>query len=206
MVRITDAVNPAFQAGPGFHQMELLRRWSLAATDNRQEAAAVKAAILTALDRLHRPGESLRMLDLSSSGLRSLPPTAVLQQLAGISILDLRDNALPGEELRKLSVLTSLTQLYLSDNPLNTIPVEALSHQRHLMILEAHRCGLETFTPELLALSRLDTLGLQGNPLTQLPENLGYCLHDLAELDIRETGITELPSSLQYLYELKVLQ
>ncbi|QLK63786.1 hypothetical protein GE278_23575 (plasmid) [Enterobacteriaceae bacterium Kacie_13] len=206
MSRILDVMNPAFRAAnPDYHSADLVRKWSQAAVAQGGDAKLVEDCILSAISHLQRPENQLHRLDLSDTGLTLLPPTAILRQLEGITILDLSNNHLSGNELSKLSALTSLRQLYLSDNPLQELPMDALNRNSRLAILEINRCGLDSFPSALLELNYLDTLHLQGNSLSFLPDNIGYCLLHIAELDLRDTGIGKLPASLDYLNQLKVL-
>ncbi|MRT05926.1 leucine-rich repeat domain-containing protein [Ewingella americana] len=206
MTRILDVMSPAFRrANPDHHSADLVRKWSQAAVTQRADATLVEECVLSAITHLQRSENQLHRLDLSDTGLTLLPPAAILRQLEGITILDLSNNHLPGRELSKLSALTSLKQLYLSDNPLLELPMDALNRNSRLAFLEINRCGLDCFPLALLELNYLDTLHLQGNSLSVLPDNIGYCLLHIAELDLRDTGIGKLPASLDYLNQLKVL-
>jgi Leucine-rich repeat (LRR) protein len=207
MTRVSDAFNPLFRAEhPQYHMMDLVHRWTKTATQTSGTANHVRKAIENTLDGLGQSAESLHLLDLSGCGLGSLPAFSILQHLEGITILDLRDNRLEGRELGKLSALTSLKQLYLSDNPLIEIPEGAIQGQSQLSILELENCQLQVFPADILMLSRLDSLILSGNVFEKLPNNLGFCLPDLANLDLRHTGVKTLPDSLKYLHELTVLK
>lgn len=205
MTYIHNAVNAALHTrNPVFHHADIVKEWSLAATLQRDIAAKVQRSVMSTINNLQQPGRYLQRLDLSACGLTSLPPTLIWQQLEGITILDLSDNALPGRELEKLSALTSLQQLYLSGNPLKTIPESALGRQDNMAILDVDECQLHELSQNILTLHELDTLCLRGNPLHSLPDSLGYSLPRLGMLDIRNTAITGLPDSLQLLDHLTV--
>jgi len=192
---------------PGAYLMnnnaEIVNKWSkTAVTGNDRPEKEVCEAILSAIEHLYQPGACLHRLDLSASGLTMLPPVTIWQQLQGITILDVSQNALPGSELEKLGSINSLQQLYLNENPLYEIPDAALSGQKSLAILEADYCELSHFPSAILHLQLLDTLHLQGNPLNELPENIGYYLRSLIDLDVSDTGIRHMPESLNYLKEI----
>ncbi|MBD9646308.1 leucine-rich repeat domain-containing protein [Pantoea sp. PNT02] len=207
MTRIVDVMNPGFRAAhPDFHLADLTHKWSQTATDGRSNAEMVSDAVLAAIAHLNNPQNQLHLLELAEMGLYRLPPNVILQRLDGITILDLSDNLIPGEELAKLSSVSSLQQLYLNHNPVQTIPADVLRLQPNLAILGLERCQLEMLPPEVLELAELYTLKLRGNPIQTLPENIGFCLRNLATLDIRDTLITDLPSSLDYLQELVVMR
>jgi Leucine-rich repeat (LRR) protein len=84
--------------------------------------------------------DSLRVLDLSSNGLDSLP---------------------------SLNRLRRLEQLRVHDNTLRTFPV--LDSLANLRVLSAARCSLVTVHPGVGRLSKLDSLDLSGNQLVDLP-------------------------------------
>lgn len=200
MHRIVDTFNPGYRhANPDYHLTQLTEKWASSSVTERHKARDVASAVMDTLHWLQDSQHRLRMLDLSGTGIQSLPPAFVLQHLSGLEILDLSENALSGGKLVNLAGLTHLEQLHLRDNPLREIPLEAINAGDTLEILTLDRCEISEFPLPLLDLHRLDTLSLQGNPLTALPENIGYCLQNLSDLDIRDTGISELPASLDYL-------
>jgi len=207
MTRIQDVQHSLFRsANPHYHRTDMIRHWAGAATDSRVAACQVEQAVEYTLDRLAQSGSCLHLLDLSGYSLTTLPPFSIMRQLEGVTILDLRDNHLPGRELEKLSALTSLKQLYLSGNPLGEVSPDALNSQSHISILEMAGCQLRTFPTDILDLSHLDTLDISNNLIACLPNNLGFCLPCLATLNVCQTEIRELPDSLQYLEALTVLR
>jgi Leucine-rich repeat (LRR) protein len=186
------------------HSGDIVKKWAQYATPTSAEAEKLHQSVLFAIGHLHQPGAALHRLDLSASGLTRLPPVVVWQQLEGITILDLSDNNLPADELRKLSALTSLKQLYISYNPLCYLPIDALSGNESLAILEAEACMLHNIPENISQLYDLDRLNLRDNPLQSLPENIGYTLRNLAEIDIRSTSIAQLPESLAHQQHLTI--
>lgn len=186
------------------HHIDLVNRWSQSATQNSEHAQQAREEVLFSLNHLRQPKACLHRLDLSGLNLTTLPPLAIWQQLEGTAILDLSNNDLPGTELEKLSGLRSLQQLYVSHNPLQQIPAVPLICQENMAILKAENCMLHEFPVGVMDLYQLDTLNLKGNPLPSLPDHIGHYLPQLFDLDIRDTGITQLPESLDYLKHLVI--
>lgn len=191
---LTPAVRPVYS---GHQNADIVRTWSQAATSNRSDALRVQKTVQAAIQHLHKAGTSLHYLDLSDSGLTTLPPVTVWQQLQGITILYLNQNNLPGSELEKLCALTTIQFLNISDNPLKQIPASALAGQKELHTLEANGCELQRFPEGVLMLPRVGILSLQDNPIRELPENIGNYMFSLGEMNIQGTEITCLPESLK---------
>lgn len=192
---LTPGVGPVYS---GYQGADIVRTWAQAATANRSDALRVQKTVQAAIQHLHKAGASLHYLDLSGSGLTTLPPVAVWQQLQGITILHIHQNNLSGSELEKLSALTTIQSLNVSDNPLKQIPASALAGQKELHTLEANGCELHRFPEGVLMLPRVGILSLQDNPIRELPENIGNYMFSLGELNIQGTEITRLPESLRY--------
>lgn len=178
---------------------DVLRQWSSNATIYPDKSAEIYD---TFLDIINNNEKDILRLDLSSCGLKTLPPVSLAKKLEGVIIMDLSDNELQGCELLKLTSISSMKQLYLNGNPLEFIPEKCFEQFDNLKVLELEGCGLRQLPLSVLSLYNLTTLSLRGNPLTSLPGSLGYTLQGLSELDIRETNITEIPPSLGILEEL----
>jgi Leucine-rich repeat (LRR) protein len=203
--RIAGVINPVFRATHvDFHLADMVRRWAKFSTSDPKAASRAYEEVLEAIKHLRSPQHQLNILDLSGMTLSMLPPHFLLQNLDGITILDLRGNCLCGEELDKLNSITSLKQLYLSDNPLQNIPCFTIRNQRRLNILEVEKCQLKDFPEDILYLHELDVLNISGNEFKMLPDDIGYSLKNLAELNITNTNIHKLPDSLRHLNGLVV--
>ncbi len=121
--------------------------------------------------------QRLRVLDLSATGLQSLP--AELPQLA------------------------TLEHLYLVDNALTNLP-STVAGCKQLTYLNLDRNRLQALPAELATLTSLRWLRLNGNRLTALPEAIGE-LHNLQRLYLRDNRLEALPASLAECCELEDL-
>ncbi|EHF4936946.1 hypothetical protein CF635_003555 [Enterobacter hormaechei] len=181
---------------------DIVKKWASNSTVNPEESTEICEAFLEIINNIRDDEKEVHRLDLSSRGLKTLPPIVLAKELEGVIILDLSENELQGNELLKLTSISSIKQLYLNGNPLQNIPDICFESFKNLRVLELERCDLHQLPLSLLSLYNLTTLNLRGNPLTSLPGSLGYNLQGLSELDIRETHITECPHSLSILEEL----
>lgn len=181
---------------------DVVKKWASNASVDPEKSAEITEAFLDIINDIRENEKGFLRLDLSSRGLKNLPPVVLAKELEGVMILDLSDNELHGNELLKLTSISSIKQLYLNGNPLQTIPDKCFESFKNLRVLELERCDLHQLPLSLLSLYNLTTLNLKENPLTSLPGSLGYDLQGLSELDIRETHITECPHSLSILEEL----
>ncbi|XP_072939325.1 leucine-rich repeat-containing protein 40-like isoform X1 [Epargyreus clarus] len=144
--------------------------------------------------------EPLKMLDLSSNAIASIPSNVkLLQQLVTFKLHDNALSSLPPEfgELKNLSNLT------LDRNKLTTLPKEfyLLTELRWLSI--SHN-QLEKIEPDFGDLVMLTFLDLSHNKLMVLPPGMGYLVR-LVDLNLSHNNLTELPPDIVNLRDLKKL-
>ncbi|KAJ5622093.1 Leucine-rich repeat typical subtype [Penicillium herquei] len=109
----------------------------------------------------------IEALDLHGNVLHSLP--IGLRRLSQLRSLNLSNNAINMDKLTKIIEITSLVDLKLASNKLEG-----------------------PLPPALCSLTKLESLDLHGNSLTELPNELGE-LKSLRTLDVGENRLSSLP-------------
>jgi len=142
----------------------------------------------------------LQQLIMFNNNIRSLPPT--IETLRHLTILDLSHNQI--EELcREIGNLSSLRELYLSNNSLKKFPTTGNLNSLKKLILDNNQ--IHTIPPECLEpLVQLQTLDMSFNNL----DNLSSCisrLKNLKQLNLSHNQLVELPSSVRHLTKLHSL-
>ncbi len=105
-----------------------------------------------------------KRLDLSRSGLTSLPPYVF--ERSGLEMLDVSNNALTGALPSEIGKLTGLRVLDASGNRMTGVPAE-IGRLRELRVLDLSNNRLTGLPLELGQLSNLETLDLSGNDVSK---------------------------------------
>ncbi|KAI9495272.1 hypothetical protein BDB00DRAFT_870717 [Zychaea mexicana] len=192
------------------------------------------------LAKCHR----LKGLDIHSNEFSSIPP--VIFELKNLEVLLIqrnRINQIPSAFPNRVHTLnlgfnaldhvpqtlvdalpTNLSHLYLSGNPLQTLPKDFLlqptqhqqqkqssntktqQQQRQLQLtsLDLHTCGLTEIAPSFFtypAVRRLQRLNLAINQLSAIPDTLGL-LTELEWLNLNDNRLSTLPASMGELTKL----
>lgn len=102
-----------------------------------------------------------------------------------------------------IGLLSSLHELYISDNQLTVLPeiIGSLSSLRRLDVSDNQIAALPKSIGQLSRLQRLDA---SGNHLNTLPESIGD-LGSLQRLDVSHNQLATLPESIGQLSQLRVL-
>jgi|GEM_PF-2040757 len=147
--------------------------------------------------------KKLKKLDLSSCKIKELPNE--IGELVSLEELNLGGNKLSMLPA-SIGQLLNLKKLYVGSNRLVSIPNE-LMNLDSLVVLYLSDNRLDILNPGICQLLNLKYLSLDGNfEIKSLPTNIGQ-LSKLEYLNIEETQVTELPSSLkelQYLRQIKI--
>ncbi|CAN6293359.1 unnamed protein product [Urochloa humidicola] len=93
-----------------------------------------------------------------------------------------------------LGSLTSLRELRIANNRLDSLPIE-IGSLKHLQILIANNNRITTLPSSIGDCESLTEVDLSSNLLTELPEAFGK-LCNLKVLHLRNNGLTSLPSTL----------
>ncbi|KAL6842333.1 hypothetical protein ACP4OV_027760 [Aristida adscensionis] len=93
-----------------------------------------------------------------------------------------------------LGSLTSLRELRIANNRLDTLPVE-IGSLKHLQILIASNNRITSLPSSIGDCESLTEVDLSSNLLAELPEAFGN-LYNLKVLHLRNNGLTSLPASL----------
>lgn len=115
-------------------------------------------------------------------------------------VSDDRDVADGSEDLSEEYETTAETnaeneeELQLSRQIENVNRLIAECKHREIICLDLSRCGIRTLPDELLDLRHLEYLYLEGNRISQLPENFFECFSNLKWLDLRRNCLTSIPS------------
>ncbi|XP_039171576.1 disease resistance protein RPV1 isoform X3 [Eucalyptus grandis] len=169
----------------------------------------------------------LRLLRWDNCSLKSFPPSFLLENLLELHMQDsLLRSLWKGEKMQVLEKLKVInlngSELFVETLNFKNVPnlerlilkgCKALSqvhpsigYLKRLSLLDLGDCENLTGLPDSIGnLKALKVLNLFGcSNLEELPESIGG-LECLEELDISESGITHLPSSLTFLQNLKKL-
>lgn len=142
---------------------------------------------------------NLRQLYIAHNNLTRLP--SEIGELRNLSHLDLTGNELSSLS-PEIGKLTGLKELLLSDNRLTELPRE-IGQLQNLEVLIIRDNALKELPEEIGWLRKLRKLDLSGNVIRELPD-LGR-LTDLAELNLNDNHLTELPKEIGDLSDLKSL-
>ncbi|KAL3499750.1 hypothetical protein ACH5RR_038843 [Cinchona calisaya] len=146
----------------------------------------------------------LQLLNLRScTNLRSLPKQIILEKL---EVMILSGCSKVDEFPEILGPMNCVIEVYLEATSLKEIPPSIFEYLPSLVILNLSYCkNLTSLPSSICRLKCLETLILSGcSKLEKLPEELGQ-IESLQELYGNETAISEPPSSLVLLKNLKVL-
>ena len=110
--------------------------------------------------------------------------------------------------LQSIPNIDQITELYLNDNQLQTLPADIFNDLNNLDSLYLHNNQLTTLPADIFnGLNNLDTLSLYNNQLTTLPAGIFNGLNNLDTLSLYSNQLTTLPAdifsglnNLQHLY------
>jgi Leucine-rich repeat (LRR) protein len=145
--------------------------------------------------------QHLVLLNLNHcASLESLPHSISLKSLKTFSLSGCSKLQEFPETVRNMQ---ALLELHVDGTAIKELPV-AIQHFSGLNLLDLRGCeNLSNLPNALCGLTSLKHLYLSGCPrIERLPQNLGLLEH-LEEIDFSETAITELPTSLLPLKNLK---
>ena len=164
----------------------------------------------------------LKVLDVSSNALDSLPSLAKLTSLTSLNVASNALTVLPDS----IGALTALTRLDVHNNTLGELPESlgnltrlALANFSHnglpslpssfgslvaLKELELNDNALDSLPPSIAALADLRLLDLSNNALTQLPRQIGS-LTALKDLSVKNNQLASLPPQIGNLGDLRIL-
>ncbi|KIC74911.1 Leucine-rich repeat protein SHOC-2 [Neochlamydia sp. TUME1] len=145
-------------------------------------------------------GKNIANLNLSMSGLTSLPPE--IGQLTKLQALSLYGNQLTSLPAF-LRQLTKLRMLWLDNNQLTSIPAE-IGHLSQLQTLYLNFNKLTVIPAGIGQFSQLQTLYLHNNQLNAIPAEIGQ-LSQLQTLDLSINQLTALPAEIGQLSQLQEL-
>ncbi len=143
---------------------------------------------------------SVRKLILKENNLVKLTS---LRKLPNVDILDLSKNQFAQIDIRKISASQSLSELILSDNPVELYEGK-YAKLSSLTILKMNRCGLDKIHPSFYKIPQLNELQLQENNLSGLPEGISE-LNRLSKLSLYKNKLNTLPSDFFQIQNLAVL-
>ena len=130
-----------------------------------------------------------------SAGLTIVPEK--VWGLLNLRTLDLSENKLTGDSLKKLGSLSKLKSLALDNNKLSSLPAE-LCTLNELTSLSLNHNSLAVLPDALGALGKLKTLQLSHNSLTALPESM-CAMANLTTLDASANRLQQLPAGFGHL-------
>lgn len=130
-----------------------------------------------------------------AAGLTAVPEK--VWAIANLRTLDLSENKLPAENLKKLGGLSKLKTLAIDSNKLSSLPAE-LCTLNDLQSLSAAKNSLTALPDALGALGKLKTLNLSHNSLSSLPESM-CAMVSLQTLDCSANKLQALPAGFGHL-------
>ncbi len=142
-----------------------------------KKADAINKAIINCLDFDPSLKNSVRNLDLSNKGLKTILPC--------------------------IGNFPNLKSLYLANNQLTELP-DAIRALTELELLSLHKNQLKELPDAIGALTKLEHLFLDNNQLTELPDAIG-ALTKLENLFLGNNQLTKLPDAIRTLTRLKIL-
>ncbi|KAL6643153.1 hypothetical protein ACP70R_021334 [Stipagrostis hirtigluma subsp. patula] len=146
-------------------------------------------------------GPSVRMLDVSNNCIKEIPQK--IASLKSLNKLLLTSNEIADENIcwealvnlpSALGSLTSLRELRIANNRLDSLPVE-IGSLKHLQILIASNNRITSLPSSIGDCESLTEVDMSSNLLAELPEAFGN-LYNLKVLHLRNNGLTSLPASL----------
>lgn len=140
--------------------------------------------------------ECLETINISNNQVKELPPLPPY-----LVVLDLENNRLI--DLPDLHKLSYVSELYLSGNPLLSLPATVYT-LTSLTKLYTAEIGLKQLSTEIKNLVELDELDMSVNHLTHIPDEIG-CLSSLQWLSIHHNKLQTLPLTLENLEELELV-
>ena len=120
--------------------------------------------------------------------------------LGNLRTLDLSENKLATEAIKRLGGLSKLKTLSIDSNKLTSLPVEICT-LNDLTALSVANNSLASLPDALGALSKLKTLNVARNALTALPESM-CAMASLATLDASSNKLQSLPAGIGHLASL----
>jgi Leucine-rich repeat (LRR) protein len=160
----------------------------------------------TRLSKIHASlGNLKRLIHLDLNGCECLERLPHKINLKSLKVFILSGCSRLKKFPKIVRKMSRLSELYLNETTIKDLP-SFVKHFTGLIKLDLRDCkNLSSLLDVICSLSSLETLTLSGcTKLDKLPEKLGD-LKGLEELDVSGTAITELPSSVFYLKNLKVL-
>mmetsp|Transcript_16084 Transcript_16084/g.53934 ORF Transcript_16084/g.53934 Transcript_16084/m.53934 type:complete len:383 (-) Transcript_16084:1482-2630(-) len=145
---------------------------------------------------------SLTRLDASMNRLTSIPSS--ISQLDELRILDVSRNLLPSLPDESLACLTSMSDLSLSSNRLDQLPL-TLAFMQDLKFLRANGNRISQLKRDIVLLPELTELHLSDNLLTSLPSNCWLKATNLEALDVCGNQLSSVPPEIGELTSLQVL-
>jgi len=145
---------------------------------------------------------TLKFLSMSGCEITVLPSS--IRGLENLESLGLTYNNFKGFP-QEVTLLTNLKELYLSNNErITDIPCTIKALQR-LNVLKLYGCAITgKICDELCSLTRLETLELSNNTITDLPREIGS-MQSLKELRVSSNSISAVPTGIENLRELTEL-
>ncbi|KAH8345246.1 hypothetical protein KR059_011625 [Drosophila kikkawai] len=160
---------------------------------------------LVGLPRLLQQFANLKVLDLSSNAITSLPDAVCQLPLVTLIAKNnlLTNGSLPKSLLSKLAGGSTLKELNLSGNQLTHFP-EQVTELRQLKYLYVGGNKISSISKDIWKMQSLHVLSLGGNLISEVPEAVGS-LSQLQALVLCDNLIEILPTSIARLKNLKSL-
>ena len=141
----------------------------------------------------------VKKLSLADNSLIKLPKT---KRLAGLEILELKENEFEEIPINRLKKNKKLKELAMGANPL-LLGKAKYKKLAFLKIFKGNNCELTSIDESFYEMTGLDEIQLQENLLERLPEGISS-LENLAKFSCYKNKLTTLPSDFFELKKLKV--
>lgn len=155
---------------------------------------------LTSIPEHILSNDNLNTLYLKYNDLESIDG---IESLSELKVLDLSFNKLKvfPENLHKV---TTLEELYVSDNFITKITSNSINSLNNLTILTLNGNNFSDFPKSVCLLNKLKTLDLSYNSITSVPKQISD-MTSLVNLNLKYNKISRLTRSIGKLNELKIL-